>query len=202
MPDKETQITRSYDGIKAELLAGAFRPGERLESRVFETKYNTSSTTVRMALSRLAGEKLVETTALDGFRVPMISESWLYDMYIANRELLTICATLSARAPRPTGRTSGIPDGVAGAEILFNEIAAATQNLELMALVANVNERLRPVRLIEPTVLAQQPFQLRDLEDPWQRNDLETLSDGLTRYHQTRIDHLREIVFSATRARK
>ena len=203
MPDKETRIRRCYDGIKAEILSGRFRPGERLESHLFEATYNVSSTTVRMALSELAGQRLVEALTLDGFHMPLITEGWLYDMYISHRGLMRTCLEVAVdKPPRPDRPVRADDDVVLGTDTLFNDIANATDNFELVALVSNANERLRPVRLFKSPVIQARSLELAGLATCWASNDIPALIKQLDLYYQMRMDHLRDIVVHATRIRK
>ena len=203
MPDKETRIRRCYDGIKAEILSGRFRPGERLESHQFEARYNVSSTTVRMALSELAGYRLVEALNLDGFHMPPITEGWLYDMYISHRGLMRTCLEIAVEKPPQPERTALASDDVVlGTDKLFNDIAAATENFELVALVSNANDRLRPVGLFKAPVIQARSLELAELAACWEANDIPALTMRLDLYYKVRIDHLRDIVSYATRVRK
>ncbi len=192
----------AYEGIKAEVLSGAFRPGERLESRLFETRFNTSSTTVRMALSRLAGERLIDSNALDGFHAPLITEAWLYDLFVANRELLCSCVSLARAPPASPDTILKDEDIVAGTEELFADIANATGNLELAALISSLNDRLRYIQRVESPVLPNRRMELQALWGDWQRGAAASLLERLHLYHQARIDHLRDIVAAVTRAKR
>lgn len=79
-------ITESYRGngvhgqIHACILGGEWAPGEKLKPAALAERYNTSTTVVREALTRLAGEKFVIMEPNRGFFVPMLSLSELRDV--------------------------------------------------------------------------------------------------------------------------
>lgn len=203
MGEKATLNETVYSGIKSELLAGTFWPGERLESRAFEARFDTSSTPIRMALSRLAGERLLDITALDGFHVPHVSESWLYDIYIANREALLICLRLAHKATSElTMEVFQTAGTVEATETLFNDVASTTGNVELISWIAGLNERLRTVRLIEGSALPDRQEELASLAGLWMRRDERPFARGVQLYHERRIDRLRDLVQSVSRRRK
>jgi hypothetical protein len=156
-----------------------------------------------MALSELAGHRLVEALTLDGFHMPPITEGWLYDMYISHRGLMRTCLEVAVdKPPRPDRPVLADDDVVLGTDTLFNDIASATDNFELVALVSNANERLRPVRLFKSPVIQARSLELAGLAACWASNDIPALINQLDLYYQVRMDHLRDIVVHATRVRK
>lgn len=67
-----TQAGATRDRVRADILAGVWAPGEKLALQALAERYGTSSTVVREALSRLAGEKFVVLTPNVGFSVPQL----------------------------------------------------------------------------------------------------------------------------------
>lgn len=196
--ERETQTKRAYESIKAEVLSGAFRPGERLESRLFEAKYDTSSTTVRMALSRLAGERLIESTALDGFHVPLISEAWLADLYLFNNEILSRCLVHS-HGSTGVPQVTNEDDPVRLTERLFHEIAAGTGNYEFVATIDGVSGRLRAIRKTELIIIPAAADEITALTGMWIGQAHAELASGLQDYLKVRLDRLRELVRMTSR---
>ncbi|MCU1478844.1 MAG: GntR-family transcriptional regulator [Subtercola sp.] len=66
--------------IHACILSGEWAPGEKLKPAALAERYNTSTTVVREALTRLAGEKFVVMEPNRGFFVPELSLSELRDI--------------------------------------------------------------------------------------------------------------------------
>src|SRR5574338_228961 len=88
---------RVYAAIKQRLRDGVYRPGTRLEPATLSDELNASVTPVRDALHRLTGERLVEAPRHEGFRVPLVTESMLRQLYSWHLDILLV-ALARARA--------------------------------------------------------------------------------------------------------
>src|SRR5579872_5196064 len=81
---------RVYAAIRQRLRDGVYKPGERLEPAALADELSASITPVRDALHRLTGERLVEAPRHEGFRVPMMTETMLRQLYSWHRDLLLL----------------------------------------------------------------------------------------------------------------
>src|SRR5947209_12126966 len=81
---------RVYKAIRQRLREGSYRPGDRPEPAALSDELNESVTPVRDALHRLTGERLVEAPRHEGFRVPMLTETTLRQLYGWHLDLLLI----------------------------------------------------------------------------------------------------------------
>ena len=79
---------RVYFALKEQLMTGRFAPGDHLEPSLIGDELHSSITPVRDALHRLVGERLVEAPRNDGFRVPMVTEFALRQMYAWQADLM------------------------------------------------------------------------------------------------------------------
>jgi DNA-binding GntR family transcriptional regulator len=70
----------AHEHIRKELVAGRWVPGEKLMPAVLAELYETSTTVIREALTRLAGEKLIVVKPNLGFFVPLLSTHELSDL--------------------------------------------------------------------------------------------------------------------------
>lgn len=77
--DSETLSTGLRDRLRKDILAGRWLPGQNLQLMPLSKHYETSSTVVREALTRLSGDRLVELKPNRGFFVPQISLDELRD---------------------------------------------------------------------------------------------------------------------------
>lgn len=75
----ETLSTEVRERMRQDILAGRWTPGEKLQLVALSEHYETSSTVVREALTRLTGERLVELKPNRGFFVPHLSLGELRD---------------------------------------------------------------------------------------------------------------------------
>lgn len=68
------------DAIRAGIIDGRWRPGDRLQPAQLAEHYETSTTVVREALTRLAGESVVAIEPNRGFFVPRLDLAELRDL--------------------------------------------------------------------------------------------------------------------------
>ncbi|GHG59601.1 GntR family transcriptional regulator [Sinomonas cellulolyticus] len=88
--DAETLSKHLHDALRRDILAGRWSPGAKLQLTALSQHYETSSTVVREALTRLVGDRLVQLRPNRGFFVPELSLSELEDiteMRCVNEEL-------------------------------------------------------------------------------------------------------------------
>lgn len=78
--DAETLSKHIRDELRINMLSGRWAPGDRLQLNQLSEQFRTSSTVVREALTRLAGERLVVLRPNRGFFVPTLSLDELRDI--------------------------------------------------------------------------------------------------------------------------
>jgi DNA-binding GntR family transcriptional regulator len=71
---------RVIDAIRADVLSGVWPPGSRVPPGELAERYATSTTVIREALTRLAGENFLTTETNRGFFVPALTEGGLRDI--------------------------------------------------------------------------------------------------------------------------
>lgn len=70
----------AYDRLRAEILSGRLRPGERLKFAALSQRLDVSVSVLREALAKLTAEKLVVSAPQQGFRVTPLSTDDLEDL--------------------------------------------------------------------------------------------------------------------------
>ncbi|MEO3827049.1 GntR family transcriptional regulator [Actinomadura sp. B10D3] len=70
----------AYDRLRAEILSGRLRPGERLKFAALSQRLDVSVSVLREALAKLTAEKLVVSAPQQGFRVTPLSSDDLEDL--------------------------------------------------------------------------------------------------------------------------
>lgn len=88
--DSETMSKHIRDTLRTDILDGRWEPGARLQLTQLSEHYDTSSTVIREALTRLVGDRLVTLRPNRGFFVPELSLAELGDiveMRCANEQL-------------------------------------------------------------------------------------------------------------------
>lgn len=89
---EETQTDRAYQALRAAIVRCEYEPGARLRVDELTQKLSVSSSPLREALSRLAGQGLVHALENRGFRVAPLSPEGIVDL--TRVRLLIECETL------------------------------------------------------------------------------------------------------------
>ena len=84
---KENLSEQIYRSLRASLMDGEYRPGERLTINNVAQQYGTSITPVREAIFRLVSEKCLEIKAATSIMVPQLSAADLREIVAIRREL-------------------------------------------------------------------------------------------------------------------
>lgn len=140
----------TYQGLKSRLKTGVWPMGMRLEATRLADELGVSVTPVRDCLNRLVGERLVEFSPGEGYRVARLSERRFRDLLQFNLVLLTRAvgsvADLGTNGAWDAQCTL-YPDRVAW---LFAQVAAASGNAIVTETVEALNDRLHPARCLDP----------------------------------------------------
>ena len=177
---------RVYAALKLRLSQGMYKPGERLEPSALSDDLNASVTPVRDALHRLTGERLVEAPRHEGFRVPMLTESTLRQLYAWHRDLLLL-ALLNHRGPAPGAQIADMPASEQERQrSLFIALVESAVNSEHVAALKALSERLQPVRRLEQEFLDATDAETTEIVHALRLNDRKRLRQSLIRYHRRR----------------
>lgn len=179
---------RVYRELKRMLAEGELPPGMPIEPTVIGKQIGSSITPVRDALHRLTGERLVEAPNHNGFRVPLLTEAGLRDLYAWNEQLLTLARRRALKAGDEV-----VAEAIRGGDIgnsaasLFATIARATGSAEHSYALQQANDRLAPYRRAEAKVLSSGVAELEEIAYGW--SDGQTIFVRLVRaYHKRRIE--------------
>ncbi len=191
---------RVYASLKEWMRDGRFRAGERLEPASLASDLSSSVTPVRDALHRLVGERMVDAPRQNGFRVPLLTEIGLRQLYAWHGDLLALSA---ARAPLPLTLAQPLsgatPAPLEHAARLFSALGEAAGNGELIAVLRSTSDRLMPYRLREEKVLVGCGSEAEALAAAAAAADRVRLRRGLAAYHRRRLRAVPELV-AITRA--
>ena len=185
---------RVYIALKQQLMAGSFRPGDRLEPALLGQELSSSITPVRDALHRLVGERLVAAPRHDGFQVPLLTETALRDLYSWNDQLLALAtrtpkrrdAHALFRSPSAADPKGPPADVEAATGDLFLRIAHLSASAEHVAAVASANDRLHAVRVAEGWLLEHREIEVGRIQSHLDSRDLANLRSELAAYHRRR----------------
>lgn len=181
---------RVYAAIRQRLREGLYRPGDRLEPAQLADELNASVTPVRDALHRLTGERLVDAPRHEGFRVPMMTEPLLRQLYAWHLDLLSLAlmkrrAALLAEELDPDDRPPEMPVHERQ-NALFLALARSARNPEHVAALEGLTHRLEPVQRLERMFLDETESETNEILGALQANDRRHLRRSLVRYHRRR----------------
>ena len=175
----------TYVAIKRRLMNGEWEAGIRLEAAKIAETLGVSMTPVRDCLNRLAGERLVDFTAGEGFYVHQLSEAEYRDMLELHLILLLAAIATAQRVETPLmSSVQDYPDRIAG---FFTNLAARSSNAELTRSIAALGDRLHRSRHYDAGIIGDTAAEFDALE-AWvsgsaATGDFRTL---LLRYHERR----------------
>ena len=181
---------RVYAAIKMRLRGGVYRPGARLEPAILSDELNASVTPVRDALHRLTGERLVDAPRHEGFRVPMLTEALLRQLYGWHLDLLLLAA-MKHRSKALTDEplaNGGRPDMSQWERqnALFLKLACAAGDSEHLAALESLSQRLEPAQRLEQFFLDETDSETEEILAALKANDHRALRGSLVRYHRRR----------------
>jgi DNA-binding Lrp family transcriptional regulator len=182
--------------LRERLRTGALAPGARVAAVELADSLGLSATPVREALSRLAGEGLLEDRRGQGYFVRLPGAADIADLYRLSLAHLLIAAEprrlqrLPA-APRPGPPVEAAGEGgpfgpVDAVEALFRSWVAASGSRALVTAFRIVQLQLGPVRRLEGAVLGDLAGEARALAGLAAAPRAERLA-GLRRFHAARI---------------
>ena len=86
-PGRPTRSEAVHDRIRADILGGRLRPGQRLKFPELSERYGVSTGAVREALLKLVAKNLVSSEAHHGFQVTDVTARGLADLTDARAEI-------------------------------------------------------------------------------------------------------------------
>lgn len=178
---------RAYLQLKSDILQGNLPVGP-LDIRTLGDRLRLSATPVREALARLGAERLVQLSAYHGYAIAHPPAHRLQYLYELNGALLDLCLGRIGRSEFSTasGSAPRAADYALGATRLFNEIASAQNNLELMERIAEIGDRLLAARRCELAIFSAAAESLAALCALWDARDVWPMRQLLRSYHDVR----------------
>lgn len=141
--------------LRRRLREGDLEPGDRVTAKDVAERLKLSATPAREALSRLAGEGVLEERRGDGFFVPELTAADISILYRLAEQLLLMSLECAVPPQRPAAVIELVPDDdpVRAVERLFLIWASEGGNGVLLDGFRKKALRLSPVRRREPLVL-------------------------------------------------
>lgn len=203
-------VGRAYESVRRQLAHGFYPPGYQLKiEKLKELVGRISTTPVREALCRLAGEGLIEERPKHGFHVPIQTSSMLVDLL--DLEELYLCAALNERLTRkarlrdrallPYGPDEGELE--IGEELLEHSRRICLANILLQsdnrALVTSgmlIVERLALARVSERRIFSDLGDEAARMIELLQAEDFGALLEQIHTYHVRRREAAEQLEFA------
>jgi len=174
--------------LRTRLRDGHLPPGSRIAASRLAASLHLSATPVREALSRLAGEGLVEERRRQGFFVRTLSGVDVADLYrMALAQLLILSGRDRGRrlpAPEALARPT---DPVQATEAFFLAWVAAAGSRALVETYRTTVAQLGPVRRVEPLVFDDLAAESAELMSQAGAVEMPDLLQALRKFHGRRI---------------
>lgn len=195
-----------HDKLRAVLQTGRYARGQRIDAKVLAREFDTSPTPVLYALYRLMGEGSVVDLGHEGFRVPLMTEVALHDLYDWMQRLLIMACEIGPAHDSGTEKPFKMPIRQAAFAMttrnLFETIALSTNHHYLHFAVRQANNWLGPTRRAAQTLLPDAAEELADLIRHWQAGRLDELKAALIAYYERRQRLVPQIVAALEDPRK
>jgi len=183
-----------FDALKRDIISGERLPGTKLEPAALAEHLNSSVTPVRDALHRLAGERLVEMRASEGFYLPFVTEPALRDLYTWNAELVRMLVRAWPNQQAPL-KADDLPADIGRATSAFFELfVGGASNHEHVHQMDSANDRLAAPRVAERRVFDDLEAELRNMAMTFDNATPSELLKIVTAYHRRRLHATAAIV--------
>jgi DNA-binding GntR family transcriptional regulator len=186
-----------YEDLRRAVLTGHVRPGQKIDVEALAEKYDFSTLPIRLLVNRMIGERVVEITPHDGFMIPAAKERRIREVHKWNKRILLMAIEIAMHDdtdPEFPPLDLGENNVVAATEALFLAIAEFSDMDETKYAVANVNDRLRPIRQLDTGVLIDHLTELKEFQAAWDAHDLKLLRRLVNKYHHKRLGLVTEFV--------
>ena len=213
--DNRDPFSKALGALRSRLRDGDYVQGEPLKIVDLARELGSSATPVREALSRLAGQGLIEDRRGRGYFAHRLDGADLIELYDLNLLHLTgACEAIQARkvprvAPRGWAQEtfharlveSGAADGLAEfMELLFERLIADAGSRALMTSYRATADRLRPASLAEADVVDGVLEEGAEFAALFDSDEWTLLLKAIRAYHDRRRDQAAMII-NAMRAR-
>ncbi len=186
---REEPFKTALRALRERLRDGAFPPGRRIAAVDVADSLRLSATPVREALSRLAGEGLLDELRGQGFYVPLYTSADVADLYRLSWAQLRI--SLCRERPRvgPQGCAQAFleQDPVSAVERLFSSWMAETGSRVLAGCYRRTQAQLAPLRRLEHEVFADLEEEAVQLLALTVSDSVEARAGPIELFHQRRI---------------
>ncbi|WP_293451053.1 GntR family transcriptional regulator [Phenylobacterium sp.] len=186
MAERPEPFRQALIELRTRLRDGRLAPGGRVTAREVADSLKLSATPVREALSRLAGEGVLEERRGAGYYVAELSGPDIAALYAISQRLLLLAEELARDERRLMAPDLDLEaDPVRQVDRLFRSWAAASGSRVVAAQYRGVATRLAPARRAEPRLLDDLTQEARTLFQLG--NSSRARAAAIDAYHQRRI---------------
>ncbi|NGM49380.1 GntR family transcriptional regulator [Caulobacter sp. 602-2] len=194
MPPPRDAFGQALDALRRRLRSGVDAPGAPLPINLIAAELRLSPTPVREALSRLAGEDLVEKTG-PAYTRPRLDGRTLAELYALRLRYLTPSGVSGPAGPDHRSKSLRYVEALADGghtpelvvEALFVELVQGADDLVLLRAHQRCAERLAPFQPIEARMFPDRRSEALGLVAAYEVGEARQLRDLVRRYHRRRM---------------
>lgn len=193
--------------LRVRLRDGVYGPGETLNIAELSEELRLSTTPIREALARLAGEGLVEDQRGRGYQAASLDLADLLELYDLSFLHVSLALERTQIEAAVTDAVEPLDAAAQPAELaafeagLLGHVVRRSGHRALIEANARLLDRLGPARLAGARLAADPLAELRSLTAALAGGDLATLRGELERYHARRRAEADAVVRSMRRPR-
>jgi DNA-binding GntR family transcriptional regulator len=176
--------------LRERLRAGELAPGARVTAKEVADELRLSATPVREALSRLAGEGLLEERRGDGFFVRHLSASDIAFLYRGSQAILSLALDRDSRPRTDLSKAvaaAAAADPVRAVERLFTAWVADADSPVMAENYRRLTYQLGPARRQEGRFLADLEAEVLNLADLAGRRARRERRLAIAAFHERRL---------------
>ncbi|OJU07830.1 MAG: hypothetical protein BGN86_06000 [Caulobacterales bacterium 68-7] len=186
MPPRRDAFAHTLQTLRHRLRQGVDAPGAPLPINGIASELRLSPTPVREALSRLAGEGLIDKAGPNYLR-PKLDGPTLSELYALRLIYLEAAQGLAARLKARATAASSVENLDLSAETLFARLVGRSADQTLLAAYQRCADQLAPFWAVEVEIVDDGIEDIARLAEAEGASDTGQLKVLLRRYHRRRI---------------
>jgi hypothetical protein len=184
MPRTRDPFDAAIEALRRNLTDGAFPPGRAIVIADAARDLRLSTTPVREALARLAGEGLLEPAPGGGYVALRLDAADIAERYALNAVYLA--AALRDAPLKIAGAAESVQPCSKSAIPLFDRLVVQAASRTLRLAYVRLSRQLDLIRRVEPAVFGDLAAEADALAMSESRGDWPALADQVAAYHERR----------------
>ncbi|QJU60079.1 GntR family transcriptional regulator [Sphingomonas sp. AP4-R1] len=182
--------------ILAEIVGGAYRPGDRIAIKALSDRLGLSTTPLRETLSRLAGRGVVEQRRSEGYYLSRLDARDIAQLFSLHE--MCVARAVSALTALPTIEATDVFD----AWSVFDALGQHADDAIVRDVRRYLDDRLKPLRRLEADAIPDQETELARLMAACATDRRDAMTHEIAVFHQRRRDLAHHFALELGRTRR